>query len=274
MDEKLTPQEIQALVASGELTVADLKLLDKQEQRVAFDLLMTKDAESLMPMIAGMGGSGMAVEGATNIGRAMAGGLKGLASHLPSADGAIEAGKAALPGVVRAAGWKMGMPMAGGGLASWLQARFGRPGAARPAGLGGAGRGPKLPSSPPAEMSATGGQGSAGPRVMNTGATPKGFSLTAPKPAPRGPDITRAKSMEDVAERVVDRGVKVEGLGAGPAYTPNVDTQTSLDEILELILRSSSTGSPSPLMFHSSAPAGMRSAVDGLKRQVSRRSPG
>jgi hypothetical protein len=67
----------------------------------------------------------------------------------------------------------------------------------------------------------------------------------------------------------VDRFLK----GPKPAYSSNINTESSMDDMMEMVTRSSSKGKASPLKFHESAPKGMRNSVDNLKRQVARRKP-
>jgi hypothetical protein len=83
----------------------------------------------------------------------------------------------------------------------------------------------------------------------------------------------------DIMERALNGGVQNNFRGRvsiqpKSAYpSGNIGTESSYDDLLEMILRETSMGQPSPLMFHPSAPQGMRSSVDKLKRTVARRKP-
>jgi hypothetical protein len=105
----------------------------------------------------------------------------------------------------------------------------------------------------------------------------KGLSMPPREGPPRPPIQLQKPGADDIAENV-KRGVQNDFRGRVSiqpqgAYSPNVSTESSLDDIIEMLTRSSSSGQPSPMMFHDSAPQGMRQSVDKLKRNVARRKP-
>jgi hypothetical protein len=206
----LTPEEMDALITAGELTLETAKFLpDKMNRAQAERKILNQQFGDWSGMMMPGAPGGKA---APLLGRGIGGAVGSVAKTLVpiAAQGALTAA---------------GHPFVGMAVGHGLGRTMGRMGKGKPVAE---------PASPPAEMSGTGYSspipaGAAGtfsvpkpgpaapapPPTTSTQATPfkpiqAGWSMpggTKP-PVPKSPDITRSKSMEDVAERVIDGGVK------------------------------------------------------------------
>lgn len=243
-DEKLTPEMIQALVEAGKLTLKDLSLLTPDEATEAKHALLKQN--SLMPreqmesLAMGTGGGGLAVAG--KVGGAMK-------SMLPKAGPAMAA---VGQGAIKHA------PKIGSAIGGAAGAMVNHPFLGRALGYMGGDKVKQL---------LTKAKGSA-----------PGVASNVERVA--GPMADRASQIDNIMESV-PKGVQLRpNVPAGspkaplpkPAYPSNITTESSMDDLLEMILRSTSQGSPSPLMIHNSAPEGLRRSIDAAKR-VKRRSP-
>ena len=277
---RFTPEELAELIDGGHMgfTSADLAKLDRADQAVAVKLFrdrgISPEPNKLeAPILFGPGGAAGAAAG---VGEMLPGAARMAGKVIPPA---LKAGAYAI-------GAKMGHPFAIGAAGGWLanQARriLGGLGEEEALAANVAKRAVKEPASPPALFNGT--LNDLPSRVMETGATPNGFSMSIPKAAEglkRERPILGSQSLDsEIAERVKGgvqnnfKGrVSIQKPQYEGAYPSNVTTESGLDELIEKILRESSEGSPSPLHYHPSAPQGMRSSVDKLKRTVARRKP-
>lgn len=260
MGPNLTAQQLEALIKSGDLTLDNgtFKALTKEEKDLAMPFLIkqmqdTKQigqpgvdmsavlpaagllAPSVLPKVAGLGdGMGPVVKGAAGMYGIEK--LKDMGVPAPIAN-ALEA----------MLGFKL--MMGGGG-------KSGKAEPVREAPLGER----RMPMSDADFKSYTGGRERGQFTSMLSG-PPKNVTKTSPANA-----IAAEGDMTPVT------GGADKFLFGRPqgAYSGNVNTQPSFDDLLEMITRSSSEGAPSPLKYHESAPKDMRKSVDALKRTVRR----
>lgn len=280
---RFTPTEIKELVASGEMTADDIKLLHKDDQLVAVQEI-AKASTGVDPQALAQGFSGMGPK-ADGVAKVASGAAQAL-GPLAQAAGQFAKNNASAVGGV--AGTVIGglahHPIWGGRLGSGL-------GKVAQKMMGGQ-TPPAAPKSPPA-FSGTGAgtpasipsTGFSRPSPAAQSASPAQSALVPSGAPPRTgyPKLTPPeKSGVDLLERAVNGGVQDDFARGGTrvnirkpaegAYSPNVSTESSWDDILEMILGTARTGQ-TPLKYHQSAPPNMRHSVDALKKQTSRRKP-
>jgi hypothetical protein len=261
MPDKLSYEQIKALVQSGELTMKDQKLLTPDEASSFARAYIENQQETGQIGKPGVDWTAtapaMAME-APAVG--IPGMLKGIAKNIPGIIGygaagyGIDAGKKS--GVIPPA------------LAEVLQTGLGFK-ALGMLGKGGA----------PAAESAVSGEEAA---LLKKGYPPDLIKKIMEKDAatqtsafvPRS-NVQREPTLSGVAGDV-SGGVQNDFKGRVTfqkpfsGYPPNVGTAETSDDLMERILRSASEGEPSPLMWHDSAPEGLGKDVSKLKRVVRR----
>lgn len=266
----MTPEQIKKLIDSGKLTPADVELFSPQEKSIYDKMISDRTpSQGKMDLISG----GLA---ALNIPQAKTGAIGALGGL----------GLMAAPGSV--AGAAKGALSMGGTMAGMYALEKAAENKILPRGLVTAlemGLGLKA---------ALSGKSGAGPIVAAeekaaAGPTTKALESLKQKIVPRG-NVTRGRTLDplaageggEIGERVLKGGVKIErsspsaatavpdvpqrgyaDIALRDAYPRNVTTQSNTDDLLEMITRSSSKGSPSPLMVHDDDE--LRKVIDAIK---------
>jgi hypothetical protein len=284
MDEQVrfTPEEIRALWANKELDMDLLRKMHPDDQKVAQAIFNSGDYSNKNGQPASTGQQVAAAGRIAKENPLQTAGLATLLATPLAATGALTAGASSLAGelptMAKVAGYT--------GLAA-LGTKLGIPASAMEAvalymGMKG-GMGKMTKGAPGVAAEAE----SVEQALINKGINPANAGMAArgekfPTPARRS--VVQPPAPSNLGNDALDVEKKIFGpqgseaatFGARPpAYSPNVSTGASVDDILEMLTGSShGQGTPdgSPIMYHGSDGPSTRSSVDKLKR-ATRRSP-
>jgi hypothetical protein len=277
---RFTPEEIRALMASGELPMDLIRKMHPDDQKVAQAIFNSHDYSqtdghpaSVPEQLAHIGSQ------VKNHPLAAAG--MGAALAVPLATtGALGMGASAiageLPMMAKVAGYT--------GLAA-LGAKMGIPASAMEAvalymGMKGMGKGAAPAAAKEAETVEQ-ALANKGINPVNAGMAARGEKFPVPARRSPVPPVATPGGLGnealDVEKKIFGpQGSEAATFGARPpAYSPNVSTGATMDDILEMLTGSShGAGTPdgSPIMYHGESGPATRSSVDKLKR-ATRRSP-